>query len=255
MAVLKKLLKYLLILLLWVGVWAAAAHFVANEWILPSIPTVIESLVEMATSPESDFWVSIVFSMIRVIFGLSVATLSAIVLAALAFRFSIIHDILKPPVAIIKATPVVSFIFIAFIIFSKNMEAFPPFIAGLIVFPVVYESLYAALKKTPRELIEVSEVFGCTWLERLRYLWIPCSLPDFITSVKTSIGLAWKSGIAAEALFAIPSMTGIGQGLFDAKSMLYVDRQFAWTLVIILLSLTVELIFSFAAKKLTDKIL
>ena len=93
MAVLKKLLKYLLILLLWVGVWAAAAHFVANEWILPSIPTVIESLVEMATSPESDFWVSIVFSMIRVIFGLSVATLSAIVLAALAFRFNIIHDI------------------------------------------------------------------------------------------------------------------------------------------------------------------
>jgi NitT/TauT family transport system permease protein len=255
MAVLKKLLKYFLIILLWLGIWAAASYFTANEWILPSIPTVMNSLAEMATSPNSDFWGSIAFSFIRVVFGLTVAIGLAILLAALAFRFSIIHDILKPPVAIIKATPVVSFIFIAFIIFSKNMEAFPPFIAGLIVFPVIYESLYAALKKTPRELVEVSAVFGCTWYEKLRYLWIPCSLPDFITSTKTSIGLAWKSGIAAEALFAIPSMTGIGQGLFDAKSMLYVDRQFAWTLVIILLSLTVELIFSFASKKLTDKIL
>ena len=253
MSALKKLAKYLLILALWLGVWAAASYFVANEWILPSIPAVVSTLGELAVTAH--FWESIGFSLLRVVIGLVIATLTAVLLAAAAFKASIVNDILKVPVSIIKATPVVSFIFIAFIIFSKNMEAFPPFIAGLIVFPVIYENVLAALKKTPRELIEVSEVFGCTVWERVRYLWIPCALPDFITASKTSIGLAWKSAIAAEALFLIPSMTGIGQELFDAKSMLLVNSQFAWTLVIIFMSLAVELIFSFLAKKLTDKIL
>lgn len=253
MAVLKKLLKYAAIAIIWFAVWLIAAVLVKNSVILPAPHEVLQRLFVLAASGE--FWLSILYSILRVVFGLAVATLAAILLSAAAFRFKLVRDFLKPPVTVVKATPVVSFIFIAFVAFRGNFDSLPAFIAGLIVFPVMYESILSALISTPKELIEVSEVFGCTFYERLRYLWIPAALPTFVTSEKTSIGLAWKSGVAAESLIAIPGLLAIGTELSEAKTWLETTDQFAWTLVIILLSLLIEIIFSFLAKKLTDKIL
>lgn len=256
MKALKCILKYALIAVLWIAVWWGASAAVNNSVILPAPGEVLVRVGELAFGENFEiFWLSIIYSVIRVIFGLICATAVAVLLGALAFKFSIVADILQPAVAIVKSTPVVSFIFIAFIAFSKNFDAMPAFISGLIVFPVMYESILASLKATPRELVEVSEVFGCTFYERLRYLWIPSALPNFITASKTSIGLAWKSGVAAEALVAIPNMLSIGTEISEAKIWLETADQFAWTFVIIVLSLSIEILFSFVAKKATDKIL
>ena len=253
MAILKKLLKYTLIAVVWFSVWLIASAFVKNAVILPSPHDVVQRLFILAGAGE--FWLSILYSILRVVFGLAVATLAAILISAAAFKFRLVRDFLKPLVTVIKATPVVSFIFIAFVAFRGNFDALPAFIAGLIVFPVMYESILSALTATSKELIEVSEVFGCTFYERLRYLWIPSALPTFITSEKTSIGLAWKSGVAAESLVAIPGLLAIGTEISEAKTWLETTDQFAWTLVIILLSLLIEILFSALAKRLTDKIL
>lgn len=249
----KKLLSYSAIALIWIAIWWGVALIVNAPIILPSPAEVISKLFELAR--EAEFWLSILYSLIRVIFGLLCATVIAVLTAAISFRSSITERFLKPLITVIKSTPIVSFVFIAYIVFSQNFNALPAFIAGLIVFPVMHESVLDALKRTPKELIEVSEVFGATFFERLRYLWIPASLPSFISSAKTSIGLAWKSGVAAEALVAIPTILSIGNEIYDARLQIEAAYQFAWTLVIIILSLAIELIFSFAAKKLTDKIL
>ena len=253
MSILKKLAKYAAIAAIWLAAWWGISLLVGNDIIFPSPAGVLGKLGELIILPE--FWLSILYSLIRILFGLVMATLAAILLSALAFRFKLVKDFLKPALAVVKSTPVVSFIFIAFVAFSQNFNALPAFIAGLIVFPVIYESILSALQATPKELIEVSDVFGCTFYERLRYLWIPSALPAFITSSKTSIGLAWKAGVAAEALVAIPTMLSIGTEISQAKTWLETTEQFAWTLVIIILSLSIEIIFSFVAKEITDKIL
>ena len=253
MPALKNALRYLCITALWLLLWWGASLWVGNGIILPSPEEVTKRLFELALL--GDFWLSILYSIIRIVFGLAVAVLVAILLSAAAFRSKLISDFLKPLVAVIKASPVVSFIFIAFVAFRSNFNALPAFIAGLIVFPVMYESILSALRSTSVELIEVSEVFGCTFYEKLRYLWIPSALPSFVTSAKTSIGLAWKAGVAAEALIAIPTMISIGTEISEAKTWLETTDQFAWTLVIIILSLSIEIIFSFVAKKISNKIL
>ncbi len=253
MRVLRSAFKYFLIALIWLGVWWGASAAVGNSVILPSPLEVFVRAGKLVLLPK--FWASIAFSFIRVIFGVACATVTAIFLSAAAFKWHIVRDIIKPFATVIKATPVVSFIFIAFIIFSKNFDALPSFISGLIVFPVMYESILSSLDATPRELIEVSQVFGCTFYERARYLWIPSALPNFITSSKTSIGLAWKAGIAAEALVAIPTLVSIGTEISEAKRWLDTLDQFVWTLAVIILSLLTEILFSFIAKKITGKIL
>ena len=54
----------------------------------------------------------------------------------------------------------------------------------------------------------------------------------------TAMGFAWKAGIAAEVL-ATPK-NSIGEQLYNAKIYLETADLFAWTVVVILLSMAIE---------------
>ena len=75
------------------------------------------------------------------------------------------------------------------------------------------------------------------------------SLPKSATYV--SLGLCWKSGIAAEVI-GMPHMT-IGENLYQAKIYLSTGDLFAWTLVIIVLSLVSRRVFMTLMDRLVDR--
>ena len=129
MATVKKLLKYAAIAAVWFSAWLIASMLVKNSVILPSPHEVLQRLFVLSSSGE--FWLSILYSILRVVFGLIIATAAAVLLSAAAFRFTLIRDFLKPFITVIKATPVVSFIFIAFVAFRGNFDSLPAFIAAL----------------------------------------------------------------------------------------------------------------------------
>ena len=233
--------------------WLIIASIVAKEIILPPPGLVFKRLFLLAGTEE--FWKTVGTSFVRVISGVIIAIVLAVIAAIGAARFKAIHVLLYPFNEVIKATPIVSFIFIAYIIFQKKIGLLPVFIVFLMVFPVVYSSMLNAIKNVDRELIEVSSVFGCTWLEKIRYIWIPTVLNAFITSASTSLGLGWKAGIAAEALAASPNMVSIGTELSEAKTFIETVDQFAWTVAIIIISIIIGLAFSAVMNKVKEKIL
>ena len=57
-------------------------------------------------------------------------------------------------------------------------------------------------------------------------------------SLTTSVGFAWKAGIAAEVLTS--AKNSIGKEIFEAKQYMETVNLFAWTLVVIVLSLLIE---------------
>ena len=61
-------------------------------------------------------------------------------------------------------------------------------------------------------------------------------------AVTTGVGFAWKSGIAGEVI-AIPK-DAIGTQLYDAKVYLETTDLFAWTVVIVVLSVLIEKLFT-----------
>ena len=68
-------------------------------------------------------------------------------------------------------------------------------------------------------------------------IYVP-SILLFHGGMYTGLGLAWKAGVAAEVL-AMPR-NSIGLQLYNAKVYLETSDLFAWTLVIILLSMLLE---------------
>ncbi len=244
---------YAAVALIWLALWALPAYIVGDALILPAPPDVFARLGKLLT--ETGFWMSMLKSLARVLGGVVGAAVPAVACAALGARSKFVRTLLYPFNEIVKATPIVSFIFLAYIVFGKSIGLLPVFITMLIVFPVVYAALLDALMNVDRELVEVSEVFGCTRGEKLRYLWIPTALNSFVTAFATALGLGWKSGIAAEALVNTPTLEGIGSDIAQAKTYIETVDQFAYTLAIIAVSIVIGLLFSFAMKKLKEKIM
>lgn len=253
MKTLKTAALWFIVIIFWLLLWILPTLIVKNELILPPVPLVFSRLLKLAVT--KDFWLSIMFSFIRVLSGVLLATVLAVSAAACSYRFRIARMLLYPFNEIVKATPIVSFIFLAYIFFSKKAGLLPVFIVMLMVFPVVYSAMLNALRTVDRELVEVSDVFGCTRAEKLRYLWIPTAANAFISSCGTALGLGWKAGIAAEALAATPALIGIGTEIAEAKTYIETADQFAWTFIIIIISIIISLLFNLAMKKIADKIL
>ncbi len=253
MKIAKRAGGYLAFAAIWLALWAVPSYIVGDELILPTPPDVFMRLGELVMMPS--FWVSMLKSLARVMGGVVSATVLAVAGAALGARFKFVRTLLYPFNEVVKATPIVSFIFLAYIIFGKSIGLLPVFITMLIVFPVIYAALLDALMNVDRELLEVSEVFGCSRGEKLRYLWIPMALNSFVTAFATALGLGWKSGIAAEALVNTPALKGIGSDIAQAKTYIETVDQFAYTLAIIAVSIVIGLLFSAGMKKLKEKIM
>ena len=252
MKALKRAGVYAAIAAVWLVLWAIPSYLLNNELILPTPTDVFSRLGELLVT--ASFWGSMLKSLLRVLCGVVLATLIAVLAGALGSRFKLVRALLYPFNEVVKATPIVSFIFLAYIVFGRSIGLLPVFIVMLIVFPVVYGAVLSALMNVDRELLEVSDVFGCTGWERLRYLWIPTAMNSFVTAFTTALGLGWKSGIAAEALVATPALGGIGSDIAQAKTYIETVDQFAYTLAIIVVSIAIGLIFSAVAKRLQEKL-
>lgn len=239
----KKVLTSLAVLIFWLMIWQAAAMAVSNDLLLPSPLYTAKRMIELAA--ESDFYLFTALSLFRVFAGIIAAIALSLPISALCSKSKAADRVFAPAVILMKSTPVVSFILIA--IFLVDRTLIPTIITFMMVFPVLYENLREGIRCTSRELIEMSRVFGISWVLRIKRIYLPAIKPFFYSAIYTSVGLAVKAGVAAEVIAYIP--LSIGKELSDAKSYMEPADIFAWTAVIIVLSLVIEKLLRFVVSK------
>ena len=200
-----RLLRPLLPLAFWLVVWQLAALAVGQSFILPGPAAVLGTLIQLAGVPS--FWQTALLSLVRVLAGLLAGTLLGALIAALTCASRWADVLLSPAVRVIRAVPVVSFIL--FVLLWTRRGLVPVVVSALMVLPVVY---------------------------------LPSVRPYFLSAVVTSLGLAWKSGVAAEVLCR-PAWA-VGTQIVQARDYLETPSLFAWTLVVLLLSLALEKLLS-----------
>ncbi len=224
-------------LLFWIAVWHVASAAVNKEILLPSPYVTFEHLTELLSSPE--FFKACGISLLRIMAGFLAGCVTGAVLAVVCHALPFFEILLTPMKATVKATPVASFIIIAYMWMSKS--EIPGFISALIVIPIVWSNVKAGLENVDTKLLEVGKVFRFSPVKYIKYIYYPSIKPYFAASAITGIGLAWKSGIAAEVL--VVTRDGIGFLLYEAKNYFESADLFAITLVIILISLIIEKAF------------
>ncbi len=223
--------------LFWLTVWQLASQALGQEILLVSPISVLVRLTSLVRTLP--FWEAIGFSLSRISGGFLSAAVMGVFLAALSARFRLVKELLSPFILTIKAIPVASFIILALIwIPSENLSVF---ISFLMVFPVIYTNVLDGILSTSQELLEMAQVFALPPGRTIRYIYVSQVLPFFQSACTIGLGLCWKSGIAAEVI-GIPDGS-IGESLYNAKIFLNTPDLFAWTLVIVIVSLTFEKFF------------
>lgn len=227
----------ILAVLFWVGIWQIASMWLGQEILLASPVSVLKKLSELIFTV--DFWQSIGFSFGRIIFGFTLAVVLGILLGIAAYVSEVVEILLNPLISVIKSTPVASFIILCLIwIPSRNLSVF---ISFLMVLPVIYTNILTGIRQTDRQLLEMADVFGISMRRRIGYIYFSQVLPYFVTACRLSLGMCWKAGVAAEVI-GVPSGS-LGEKLYHAKIYLNTPELFAWTIVIIVISVLFETCF------------
>ena len=231
---LNKHLAKILSLAFWLLLWQLCAIKVGKELILPGPFAVVKALGNLVS--RSEFWLNTITTIIRVISGYCLGVFSAVILAVLTCSNQLSDSLLSPIIRIVRATPVASFIILALLWMGKSNV--PVLMSMLMVIPVVWENITAQYRATDRDLLEMAEAYRLSKWKRFRYIYVPSAFPGFLAGCLNAMGLAWKSGIAAEVL-AQPSLA-IGSNLYYSKLYLETADLFAWTAVVVILSMLIE---------------
>lgn len=229
-----KRMRRTLIILLWLAVWQIAALWTDNHILLVGPIQVLQSFVSNMTAPG--FLITILYSLARIGLGFFLALFAGLLLGAVSCRFTILEELLAPVIQTIKSIPVASFVVLLLIWFGSGRLSF--FISFLIVFPNVYVNTIAGLKSADAKLLEMAEMFGMGRWNRFFYIYRPALMPYLISCLKISLGMSWKSGVAAEVI-GLPDHS-LGERLYMSKIYLDTAGLFAWTLTIVLVSFLFE---------------
>lgn len=234
-------LLHLLPPVFWLGAWQLGAFFVemhvngrGNELLLPYPVTVLAALIRL--SGTAAFWSAVLASLGRILAGMAWGTALGGLLAGLTFLSPWADRLLSPAVRVVRATPVVSFILLILLWTGRNRV--PIVISALMVLPIVWANLSRGLRETDPQLLEMAKVYRFSRGQLIRLIYLPSLRPYFLSAVTTSMGLAWKSGVAAEVL-CLPR-PAIGTQIYNSKLYLEVPDLFAWTVAVVTLSLLLE---------------
>lgn len=233
----KKILSVLGVAAFWLLAWQLVYWRVGNGLLVVSPAQVATQLMDLAV--QRSFWQAIGISLLRIgsafLLGMACGTL----LAVATSRSALLRALLTPVMGVVRATPVASFIILALLWMGK--DGVPSFMAFLMVLPVVWGNVAQGISRIDPKLLQMARAFGFGTKKTLLRVAIPSVMPYFMAASTAAMGMAWKAGIAAEVL-AMPRIS-IGIALYNSKVYLETADLFAWTTVVILLSLLIEKAF------------
>lgn len=243
----KKTLKITLIALIWLAIWQVAAMIVASPLLLPPPWAVAKRLCDLCTT--SDLYLTLISSFARIAFGLLLGVTVGILGGILTAGSKLAKDLLSPLLAVIKSMPIASFIILILLWLDRN--SVPVVISTLVVLPVVWANVEVGILNTDNALLEMANAYKMTKFSKIKYIYAPSVAPYFTASLNSSLSLAWKAGVAAEAL--ILPVLAIGTRIFEAKYNLETVDLFAWTAVVIILSVIIEKLAHILTSRLAKK--
>lgn len=229
----QKLLIHLLILGFWLLIWESLYRYVGRAILVVSPVDTLIRILELGQT--AIFWTTIYGTTLRVLEGVCWAFLFGATLAILTHRYDILKQLFEPMLGIIRTIPVASIIILA-LIWLPVLRT-PVFTVFLTVTPMIWSNIYEGLGVVDINLLEMAQVFKWKTIKKWRYIYLPTIAPYVASSLSTGIGAAWRTAIGTEVI-ARPAGS-IGRMIYDSRIHLRTLDLFAWTVVVLILSISI----------------
>jgi sulfonate transport system permease protein len=238
----------------WLRRWVSPVVIIGSWQLLSSAGIIPEDKIASPTQIGATGWQlakdgtlgdATLVSVQRVLAGFAVGAAIGLVLAVVAGLSRIGEDAVDPPMQMLRTLPHFGLIPLFIIWFGIGEQPKITLIAMGVAFPL-YLNTFAGIRGIDRKMIEAARAMNLTWLQRLRHVVIPGALPQTLTGLRQSLGIAWLSLIVAETISA---SSGLGYMINDAREFLQTDVIVVGLAVYSLLGLATDGIVRFLERR------
>jgi NitT/TauT family transport system permease protein len=173
----------------------------------------------------------------------AVSYILALLLAVAARRFYNLRFVLAPFITVLRSAPTIAVILILLLTVPWSLITFV--IAFLVIFPMLWTNLLAALDNVPVGELDAAKALGMRFCSRVRHVYLPSISHIMRSNVATAFGLGFKVVIAAEVLGR--PINSLGYNISAAKSAF--DYKLSWSYLI------VSLLVAFAVERILAVVL
>ena len=172
-----KTASYCLSVVVILCLWKVGAHVMSAPLILPPPEDVFHALA--AICGTAVFWQHVAATVVRCFFSFLISVLLGTALGVLCGSSPFFNNLLALPIAIIRATPVVSFILVALFWFTSSHV--PLFVSVLMTLPIMISSVAGGFLKRDRKLADMAQIYQLTKLQKFRWITAPSVVPFFFS--------------------------------------------------------------------------
>lgn len=162
-------------------------------------------------------WNYIVSSLFRVTVGFALALIVGIPFGLLLGWFAVLARAFNPVIQVLRPISPIAWIPLAILWFGVDDRA-PVFLIFLAsVFPITVTAM-AAVQNIQPVYVRAARNFGLSRLQLFRRVILPATMPQILTGVRITLGVAWLVVVAAEMLAVDPRSGGLGYLIIDARN-------------------------------------
>ena len=223
--------------------WAVAAATVDNEYLLPTVGDTFSALFSLFGKGE--FYAAFFGTLSRSAIAFAVSYVLAFFAAYASYKSKTARCALSPLIIIVRALPTVAVVLLLTV--WTNSRIAPVIVTMLVVFPTLYNNIYAALCGIDKSLTEMCAVFKVGRKKTFVKVVFPQVAPEFISAAGAGLTLNLKLMVAAEVLSQ--TARSMGYLLNTAKVYFEIATMLALVLITVVAGLVLETAFGLIAKK------
>lgn len=237
-----KLLRPLLVLLVFFGAWQLAdGFFQFPSYILPSPIQIFETWWVKAAILYHQAIPTIIETLLGLFLGCLLGILAAIVIA----YYKQARYWLLPMLIISQAIPTFAIAPLLVIWFGYGMASKIACTIIMLFFPIT-SSFYDGLRRTETAWLDLSKTLGASKWQTFLKIRLPAALPSFATGLKVAATIAPLGAIVGEW---VGSSQGLGYLMLNANARMQISLMFAALFTIVILTLLLYFAVDFASKK------
>lgn len=225
---------YFLGIIFIIVLWWILSIVIKNDLVIPSIKNVLESLMNLLKTKKT--YEIILNTIYRLIISLVIAFLVSFVLSLVSFLFKEMKEFLLPLITLIRTIPVATIIIILLMLVGNKNS--PYIICMLVIVPIMYEANLNGFYSIDKGVLEEVKMQSKTNFLVIKDIYVPLVFPHLLSGIVASFGLGLKVMVMAEFIAQTPNT--IGYILNQEKVFLEINNVFAWTIILIIFMMLVE---------------
>jgi NitT/TauT family transport system permease protein len=215
-------------------------------YVLPSPAETLQTLWAMLGTER--FWSAIQTTLMRAVIGFALALVIGTAIGILVARIRPLRLAVGSLITGLQTMPSIAWFPFAILLFGLNEQAIL-FVVVLGAAPSIANGVISGIDHVPPSFVRLGKVLGAGTVSLYRDIVLPAAMPAYISGLTQGWAFAWRSLMAGELLVIIAEKPSLGANLEFARQFSKAPQLLATMLVILILGMLVDGLFSSYARR------